>query len=183
MGKYHSCIKISSSPCLLNGSHSPANCFEGRPVNPQWDLAVLIELAWSYRNISLLSIFEWEICLSTLPLSLSICYSLLSHFLPHKRAFLLHSFHRATGKRTKIVRIQIMSQDLIHWAIGIAPNTVGSEYAYSEFIISTGDDPKLQMPCLSSPPQNSQNQAIAHQRGQGLCTLEATCWNTSFCSC
>lgn len=34
-GNTHVCIKISPSPRLLNGSHSPANCFEAGPVTPQ----------------------------------------------------------------------------------------------------------------------------------------------------
>lgn len=154
-GNTHSCIKISSSPCLLNDSHSPANCFEARPVNPQWDLALLIELARSYRNISLLSIFEREICLFTLPLpplNLLQCFCMYPSIFCLMKAFLLNSFHSATGKKdnvTKIGRIHIMSQDLIHWAIGIPFNTAVSKYAYSECIISRGEDPKWQIP---SPP-------------------------------
>lgn len=45
-----------------------------------------------------------------------------------------------------------MSQDLIHPTI--PPNTAVSKYAYSELIISRGEDPKWQIPYLSSPPQN-----------------------------
>lgn len=55
-GNTHCCIQISSSHCLLNGSRSPANCFEARPVDPLRDPAPLIGLAWSYRNISFINL-------------------------------------------------------------------------------------------------------------------------------
>lgn len=90
-GNTHSCTRISSSPCLLNGSHFPANCFEARPANPLWDLAQPIELAWSYRKISLLSIFERETCLfrpSPFPprsITVLVYFSLL--ILPHRKHF------------------------------------------------------------------------------------------------
>lgn len=173
MGKYHSRIKISSSPCLLNGSHSPANCFEAWPVNPQRDLALAIELAWSSRIISLINLWERNMSFHPppspfLPQSVTV-FSL--HFLPHKKkisASFISLSNRKKNNVTKIVRIRIMSQDLIQWAIGILSKPAVSKYAYSEMIISRGEDPKWQIPCLTSPTQNLRNQGVAYQWGQSV---------------
>lgn len=97
------------------------------------------------------------------------------HFLPHKSisAWFISLSNRKKDNVTKIGRIHIMSQDLIHWAIGIPPNTVVSKYAYSELIISRDEDPKWWVPSLlsdslSSPPKNLWNQGIAFHWGWGL---------------
>ncbi len=157
MGKYHSCIKISSSSCLLNSSHSPANCFEAWPVNPQWDLALLIELAWSYRNISLLSIFEREICLFTLPpFSLNLLQSSPSIFWLIKTHLCFIHFTEQQEKEQcdkdcedsdHVTRLNPLSHKDSSKCCSI-------KNAYSDLIISRGKDPKWQIPFLSSPPQN-----------------------------
>lgn len=105
-GNTVNCVKIFSSPCLLNGCHSPANCFEAKTINPQWDLVPFIELAWSYRNISLLSIFEGGNMsshpLPFLPQSVWVSYVFI---FCHIKAFLSKSSHWATGKGTMWQRL------------------------------------------------------------------------------
>lgn len=172
MGKYHSRIKISSSPCLLNGSHSPANCFEAWPVNPQRDLALAIELAWSSRIISLINLWERNMSFHPPPpFFLSLLQSSPFIFCLIKKnisASFISLSNRKKNNVTKIVRIRIMSQDLIQWAIGILSKPAVSKYAYSEMIISRGEDPKWQIPCLTSPTQNLRNQGVAYQWGQSV---------------
>lgn len=67
-----------------------------------------------------------------------------------------------------------MSQDLIRWATGILSKPAVSKYAYSEMIISRGEDPKWQVPCLSSPTHNLRSDALPMKVDFGADSIEAS---------